>query len=81
MTNWEILHNHVDPHCFLRDKCYEAAIDAMDEYAKQEAISLLKFIVSEEYEYVAGDYDGVVTLQMTPEEIYDLYIKEKEKAK
>lgn len=32
---YDILQDHVDPHCFLKDKCVEAVIDAMEEYANQ----------------------------------------------
>lgn len=32
----EIMKKHVDPHCFCRNNCYEAVIDAMVEFVEQQ---------------------------------------------
>lgn len=44
-TPEEILHKHVDPHCFARKGCYEACIDAMEEYAEHYCLEHNRFIL------------------------------------
>ena len=32
----EIMHDHIDPHCFLKSDCYDAALNAMIEVVEKE---------------------------------------------
>ena len=61
------------------DKLIEGNRKAADQhreaYAKEVAIGLLNFAVGEPYKYISGDYDGIASLDMPPEEIYNQYIQ------
>lgn len=46
-TAEEIMQEHVDPHCFAHKNCYEAHLKAMEEYAKQEALSFAKWLLKD----------------------------------
>jgi len=51
----------------------------MEEYAKQEAMAFADFMVDGTYDYVSGDYDGIVTFDKPIEEIYNAYQQSKTK--
>ena len=53
----------------------DSIYQAMEEYAMQKCIEFIGFAVGEPYKYVSGDYDGIASLDMPPEEIYNQYIQ------
>ena len=60
----EIMQKHIDPHCFLKDKCYEACIDAMIDFAKYHVEKYKEYILREGDTYIQ-DYpinQKIVTL-------------------
>ena len=52
----EILHDHVDPHCFLKPLCDECVLDAMDEYAKEQIIAFEIWRIKTGYEFQPNGY-------------------------
>lgn len=54
-------------------------LDAMDEYANHMAIEFLNWCVDGTYNNLRGDVDGIVHLRQSTEQLYTLFIQEKNK--
>jgi len=55
------------------DKAAEKCVDIAIEFAKQQSIAFVKFIVDGSYDNVVGDYDGIVSFAQTPEQLYNIF--------
>ena len=80
MTKEEILAKHYpdfdEESGWMFDGPVSEVFKAMDEYAKQQSIEFAKFIVDGTWDNVAGDYDGIVSFEKEPDELYNLFLQQ-----